>query len=320
MLKKTTLAILSLAMSGLAFAGDMGAPSCIPGDVTIPCEGRAWDLGAQALYLQPIYTADKGYERSLALGYKSVDPKWGWGYRIEGSYHFRTANDIIMTLMHYDIDTNHGDYLGPTILAPIPFPFRLHLENKFDQVNLVLGQRADLSVWDRVRFYGGLQYAKIRVDERNNYLLPRPLLLGLGILGLQQFRNADVNGVGPTVGIDYSYDLFSGFGLTANTATSILYGSTRFTEGYVFLPTGLVSFGSFSSQKVVVPSFEAKLGLRYLHACSQGILNLNAGFQALNYFQALESRGQAAGFASTLHSTDFALYGPYFGAKWVGDV
>lgn len=324
MLKKTTLAILGLALSGFASAGMYSpapVPSCTPGDVTVPCEAKRWDLGVQALYLQPTYSADKGYERRSAFSYKNVEPDWGWGYRIEGSYHFNTGNDVTMTLMHYDIDTDHGGYIGPTRFATSAVPFGLHEQNKFDQVNLVLGQHVDMGAWKKARFYGGLQYAKIRADFNSNYTAVPIALLSRGVLGLEQYRNADVNGVGPVIGIDYSYDLVGGFSVTANTATSILYGTTRYAEGYIFAPTGLLNFPSSHSHKTVVPSLEAKLGLSYLHNFVQGMLKLEGGFQALNYFLAFESRGQVGfGVNTSSHSTNFGLYGPYFGAKWVGNV
>lgn len=318
MLKKSTLAILGLAASGMSFAGTMG-PVCSPDGVTVPCEARQWDLGAQALYLRPTYSADKGYENSLAPRYKNTDPRWGWGYRIEGSFHYHYDNDLTLTYTHYDIDTDRGGYFGPTRFATSVLPFDFHRENKFDQVNLVLGQHVDMGTWTKVRFYGGLQYAKLRVDERLKYPLVPPALLQQGVLGFQQYRNADFNGGGPAIGMDYSVDLARGFSLTANAASSILYSSTRYAEGYIFAPTGLIRFIGNQSRKAIVPGLEARIGLGYAHPCAQGVLNLEGGFQTLNYFSVFESRGQV-GFNTRPHDTNFGLYGPYFGAKWVGNV
>ncbi|MBA3535241.1 MAG: hypothetical protein H0T84_01310 [Tatlockia sp.] len=319
MLKKITLTI-GLAASGFVSAGMYStplAPSCIPADVTVPCEARQWDLGVQALYFQPTYTADKGYERTSLTGYKNTEPKWGWGYRIEGSYHYNTGDDATMTLIHFDSTTNRGGFSGLTSFSSTRLPYSLGLSNKFDQVNLVLGQRVDMGVWKKARFYGGLQYAKIRVEQRRIYSVVPAALLQQRATGVEQYHNGEVYGVGPVLGIDYSYNLVHGFSVTANTATSLVYGTSRFAEGFIIAPTGLVRFNDSLSHKIVVPSFEVKLGLNYVHEWFQGALNLEGGFQALNYFNVFKSREQINTHPST---TNFGLYGPYFGAKWVGNV
>ena len=318
MLKKTTLAILSLAVSGFASAGTMG-PVCTPGDVTVPCEAKLWDLGAQALYLQPTYSADKGYVVDPAGNLRDSRPSWGWAYRIEGSYHFHTGNDITMTLLHYDIDTQFRNFVEQTAFALAPVAFAANLENKFDQVNIVLGQHTDMGTWKKARFYGGLQYAKIRADERNTSETIPPALFRSGVSSLQQYRTADFWGVGPTFGTDYSYDLVYGFSVTGNTAVSLLYGTARHTSGFVLGPQGLIDFPHSNSRKTVVPSLEAKLGLKYVYPMTNGVLNFEGGYQTLNYFNALESRRTGI-INSRFNASNFGLYGPYLGAKWIGNV
>ncbi len=319
MLKKTTLGILGLAVSSLVSAGgmDSGPPSCIPGNVTVPCETRKWDLGVQALYLQPTYSSNKGYEKSSTYGYKKTEPKWGWGYRIEGSYHYNTGDDITMTLIQFDNSTRRGGFIGATNFSNSFLPFNLEITNRFDQVNFILGQHVDMGDRKKARFYGGLQYAKIRLEERRNFSTLPAVLLLQGANRLQQYHNSEVYGVGPVIGIDYSYLLVNGLSLTANTATSLLYGTSRFTEGFRIGPTGLIRFNDNLSYKLVLPSFEAKLGLAYTHEWFNGDLNIEGGVQAINYFNVFKSSGQ---FNTQNGKTDFGLYGPYLGAKWVGNV
>lgn len=312
---KATLAILSFIMSGYALAGDMG--SCNPASVTAPCEARGWLFGAQALYLRPTYTVDEGYEYTSSGVFNEVD-KWGWGYRIEGAYQFNNGNDLTMNWSHYDIDGNHPGFAGLTPYSgAAAMPFNLFLDNKFNQVNLVLGQHVDMGTMEKMRFYGGFQYAKIQVDKTNNYLLVPPAIAFVAT-SLSQFRNSDYNGVGPVLGVDYSYNLSGGIRLLANTAGSILYGTSRYNAGFVFAPTGLVQTAVYASKKSVIPSLEAKLGLNYAYGFAQGMLNLDAGYQVINYFHALETRGPMS-FAVGQNS-NFGLFGPYFGVNWIGSI
>lgn len=324
MLKKTALAILGLAASGFASAGMYSpppAPSCTPGDVTVPCEAQKWDIGVQALYLKPVLSARRGYEiSSAATNATELSQDWGWGYRLEGSYHFNTGNDITMTWMHYDADANHGPFTG---ILPIPptnpsaWPITTYTDNKFDQVNLIMGQHVDMGLLKNARFYGGLQYAKIRNDQRDNYAAFPAFLRQQGVGAVYHSNNTDFNGVGPVVGIDYAYDLPSGFSITANTAGSILYGTSRYSSNLILGPSGLVPASVYASKKAIVPGMEAKLGLNYAYELAQGMLNIEGGYQVVNYFSALETRDYFG--TGRAGSSDFGLYGPYLGVKWVAN-
>lgn len=333
MYKKTTMAILGLSISGIAAAGMYSAPpapTCVPGDVTVPCEAKKWDLGIQALYLRPVYDADRVYENVTSdHHYNHLDTDWDWGFRLEGSYHFSTGNDITMNWTHYDNDHSQGGFNG-ALLTPIPqitFPvsadFSQEYQNKFDQVNLVFGQHVDMGMVKNARFYGGLQYADIRLDTQNNYVTPAnllPIFNLAGITSISAYRNADFNGVGPVTGIDYSYDLSNSFSITANGAAAILYGTSRTSSGWI-ASNGLMYRTLYGSKKAIVPELEAKLGVNYAHMAGEGVLNIQAGYQVMNYFNALQTSPliTVAGVIPAVKNTDYGLYGPYFGVKWIGN-
>ena len=91
MLNKKMIAALSFTISSIGFAGTMG-PVCVPGDVTVPCTMKQWDIGVQALYLKPTYRIDPGELFPLLPGaVDEVGTKWAMAFALEGSYHFSTG-------------------------------------------------------------------------------------------------------------------------------------------------------------------------------------------------------------------------------------
>jgi len=309
MLQRILGMALGFATSGIVAAGTMG-PVCAPGDVTVPCEANAWSLGVQALYLQPLNDSSRAYVVSSNTTYEK-DAKWGWGYALDGAYHFGTGNDLAASWMHYDVTSQLGNYIGVTPVGVTGYS--LSQKNMFDKVDLVLGQHVDFGLLKNARFYGGLQYANIRSSDSRSYQVP-PVALGLGITGVSSHDNSKYYGVGPVIGIDYSYDLPHGLSMTATTAGSILAGTSRNSTGFAYAPTGLVPTSTYMHKKSIVPGLEAKLGLNYAHAMAQGVLNIFGGYQALNYFNALPV---LTGTQNT--DSDFGLYGPYFGLSWLGN-
>lgn len=316
MLKKTTLALLSLTCSGFAIAGTMG-PVCAPGNVTIACEESKWDLGIQALYLKPSYGPALSYAPTATGNpIQKIDPADGWGYRMVGAWHFNTGNDITLNWSHYDVNSGAGAFTGQYLYGPalISSPYSLHLENKYDQVNLVMGQQVNFSLTNSARFYSGLQYADLRLDRSSSFVISNPVILG-NTSGVRHLNNTDFNGVGPTLGMDYAYQLMHGLSLTANTAGSVVYGSSRYNFATVY-GNGLVASSAYASKKTMVTSVEAKLGANYAWQIAEGLLNFEGGYQMVNYFNALQARPLTTG---ALRTADFGLYGPYFGVKWSGN-
>lgn len=337
---KLALALAALGISSGLYAGMYAAPpapTCTPGDVTVPCEAKKWDVGFRALYLKPVFDADAAYVSSATQNnhtqYNTYNQDWGWGFHLDVSYHFNTGNDLTVDWTHFDKDSNHnnlsGIYFDPTSQRFVSQgTFNASQNNNFDQVNFVMGQHVDMGVRKNARFYGGLQYARIRTEMLENFNRPGQIFNpGSGNSYSTRSLYSDTKGLGPVVGVDYSYDLGSGLSFVANAQSSLIYGNGRHTM--TNLVTSVVSGstsvarGDYYTKKSMIPSLEGQLGVNYAYAMPEGVLNLELGYQALNYFNALQTMGMNGAAAvlgrAPVADTDFALYGPYIGLKYVGD-
>jgi len=316
-LKKTAAAVLALGSSAV-FAGTMG-PVCTPGAVTVPCESTAWDFGVQALYLEHTGTDFFGERRgpfgTNPTGYwnqDGVNSDWEWGFKLEGSYHFGTGNDIDINWYHFN-PSHRFDLRDFTLTAFDPSldvadraDWRVHLRPEWDAVNFEFGQLVNFGEHKVIRFHGGVQYAHIKHRRTFDslYYINTPTVLPLN--GAFVFQE-EFNGAGPRVGMDMSYHIGNGFAIYANGATALLVGETRHHA-----LDRLRSYRLRGDRDEVVPEMEAKIGAMYTYATGSGDFTLDAGYMVTHYWNALHT-----GFTG---ATDFSVDGVYFGAKWVGNV
>lgn len=310
--KLTALAVLAV-VSSTAAAGTMG-PVCTPGNVTVPCERTAWDFGVQALYLEPAYSADMGYHGYYAdpllnaHHFHEANNDWGWGFKIEGSYHFSTGNDINVNWYHWDHDSDSNLNIYDITDFFTNFPHHVQWEPKWDAVNVEFGQHVDFGEFKNIRFHGGVQYARIEHDIHGHPW-------GYDYLG--GHANGDYNGFGPRVGADMSYDWGNGFAMYANGATAILVGDHDFHNYNMWMTHGW----NHGSKTSIVPELEAKLGATYTYPMAQGDLTLDAGWMWVNYFNAIhEGLVWDATAMPVMKESNFAVQGPFIGLKWVGNV
>ena len=236
MFKKTAIAALVLGFSGAASAAMYApapAPHCAAGNVTVPCERSAWDLGVDVLYAR-----SEDNQASTVAGFRA---KYGWGFRLEGSYHFGTGNDATLNWSHY----NKGSGVRQGVL------FR----SQFDWVNFEIGQHVDFGENVDVRFFGGVEYVNV-VDNAFGGPLIRvadPLV------------NGRYTGFGPRAGATAKYDFGNGFGVYSDAAMGLVVGKARDrTNGQNFYGSALTT--------------EAGIGVSYTHAMAQGDLTGRLGW------------------------------------------
>lgn len=318
--KKTAVAVLALGSSAV-FAGTMG-PVCAPGNVTVPCEKQAWDFGAQALILQPTYNSNLGFGNvtaasTTATRVDGLDPKWGWGFQIEGSYHFNTGNDFNLNWYHYSHSSSRtyadGALTGPFSIDP-----------KWDAVNFEFAQHVDFTDMKSLRLHAGVQYARLatNISAFDNGEVPA------FVPGALNSVNADVtfNGFGPRVGADMFFGVGNGFNIFANGAAAVLVGTNKSSvSGYPAVAAGAVSPNLSQNRNSIVPELEGKLGANYVYSMAQGDLSIDAGYMWVSYINAQSMNtldvGSVAAVASpSEHNSNFSLSGPFFGLKWVGNV
>ncbi len=240
MFKKTAIAALVLGFTGAASAAMYApapAPACAAGNVTVPCERSAWDLGVDALYLR----AEDNSLSNQALATMGR-AKMGWGFRVEGSYHFGTGNDVSLSWARY---SKAADLSGTGVSR---------LTNKFDIVNFEFGQQVDFGENVDMRFNAGVQWVKV-VDQ--NALIATPGTL---------VADSELTGFGPRVGAAVKYDFGNGFGVYVDSAVAVLAAK---------MENKLAAGGTMHGTAL---STDSSVGVAYTHAMAQGDLTARLGW------------------------------------------
>jgi len=338
-LKKTALAVIALG-STAAFAGTMG-PVCSAVNVTVPCENTAWDLGGRALYLQSssnagVYSQTTYTVPSATRGTTTYttgsDPKWGWGFQLEGSYHFSTGNDFNLNWYHYrnsrdftlasPVSVTNAWFSGSAASALTSLTLNSLTatgNSAWDQVNMEFGQHVDFGENKFARFHGGMNFSRVGVNGSAAYSESYTTANSTTYAGTRSISASSVyNGFGPRVGMDLTYDWGNGLSVYADGALSVLAGTSKSSATNYSVSTQPTSAaGTFQgtvarSHANVVGELDAKLGAMYTYAMAQGDLSLDIGWVFANYMSALQDANQA--------DADFGIQGLYFGLKWVGNV
>ncbi len=328
-LKKTAAAVLALSSSAV-FAGTMG-PVCSAVNVTVPCESTAWDVGGRALYLQPVYSGG-GYSYAAVNDnnrYVDYNKNWGWGFMIEGSYHFETGSDANLNWYHFSRSANksysvtNAGGLGALVAVSAATNGTVNTDPKWDAVNLEFGQHVDFGEKKNIRFHGGVQYARIAntttldatiVGSLTSSILPAPLS---GTYTASFQRKPTYNGFGPRIGADMDYEWGNGLGVYANGAMALLAGSSKVSNSYTDNQGSQLT--QSASKATISPELEAKLGLKYDYAVAQGDLTLDVGWMWVNYWNVTQSV-LGVGPVTAAQEGDFGVQGLYFGLKWLGNV
>ncbi len=239
MFKQTAIAALVLGFSGAASAAMyQPAPVCAAGTVTVPCEKSAWDLGVDALYLRA-----EDHQSSAVPITTSKRMDQGWGFRLEGSYHFGSGNDVVINWSRYD-KTTKNITTTPT-----------HLTNKFDMVNFELGQQVNLAEKVVMRFQGGLQYIDLTDHDVDTTAAPN-------------VQKNEMTGFGVRAGLGVKYSFTSGYYAYADSNLGLLAFQMKQTTAALAQTT--VHGTALTT--------DASVGVAYIYEMAQGDLTARVGW------------------------------------------
>lgn len=301
-LKKTTAAVIALGLSGLASASGY-APACTKYDVSIPCQVSGWDLGFEALVAEPM---------NQELFYQSVsgsptvrhqiDPKFKFGFRLEGSYHFGHGNDATLNWTRFD-----QDYTGAIASTLTGLDARTSF--KYDLVNLELAQRFDVGPRFDLRTYFGPSFMRVDqfIDSTTSTSSP-----------VSFTRSASkFHGGGFRGGFDGLYQLTSGFSLAMHGSSGLLVGDVE-SRNFTVSTTGVVAGPTVTTNidtRTVVPFGEAKMGLNYATGSSWGNVSLEGGYFLSGAFNSIHHVLASSTLPNAVSVSDFGLHGFYFTGK-----
>jgi hypothetical protein len=269
-----------------------------------------------------------------------VHPSYHFGFDVGIAGIFHSSNSTLsLNWEHFHTLDSHSktvapeNMLGPFFeIGPDASPYkkaRGHSFFCFDEVDLDYGVFVDFGSRLRTDLYAGVSFAKIRQTQH------------------VKFESNDGNtartirphsrfwGVGPQIGVDFSYRIIKGFNLIGSGVGSIYVGMmenfTRYKSGSpVFMMAGFEvpnkQRTTVSDRSQVVPGLEGKLGLSYVYTFKRHwMIALKAGYQAQIYLNAIQSTDIASQvnvppvpasggvyvrtFTRTL--SNFALAGPF---------
>lgn len=298
-------------MNNCLFAGVMGT-ECVRGNVTIPCPGQDWEVGAHALYLQPAmegfdYYLYKTNATGTSITAYEAQPSWGWGFDLEAGYHFSSGNDVNVNWYHLNYAASQTINIANGLLIPPigSYPTQEKISTNWNALNVEVGQVMAFDDYKTLRFHGGLQFASINAhDQNNNFILTQ-----------FQYESVSFYGVGPRVGADGSYNFNNGLSFSAKGAFALLMGRGSFSSNW---NTVTPIYGSYisGSRTQITPELEAKLAASYNYLFAFGDLSADIGWMWVSYLQAL---AESFPGVATAHS-NFGVSGPYVGLKWVGNL
>lgn len=324
-------------------------------NVTAPAQSGSWSFGAMAVLMEPTnagytyanqydYSLDSRgndpiYQSSTPLGF---DEPYHWWFSADVRYAFPGhGRDVILAYegLHGStsasasnnpddmLNANEYRYLLNVVTQTNVDDIQATSKTQYDAGDLLFGQKFDVGQRIQLHPFLGLRYARIAVQMNFEDDFGSDPSAGEG--GTENgVEESTFSGIGPRFGSDATVNLGQGFSIRGRLGLSALIGPQQYNESFqqIFYlhPSsgGIEDYPAYYkqdpiSQTRIIPEIDARLGLNYsYHFESKTALGIEAGWQALNYFQAVDNPPDEFALGETgasLHEdySNFGLQGPY---------
>lgn len=312
MLKKVSVALLGLGFSAIALAGAPKDQVVMPTGINLlaPDSVGSWMVGLEALYAKStspnfLYFAPSDFSVPVStIKNKSVDNDSHWGGTADFSYMFPgQSRDLKFVYTHLETpdSSSTGDVFGLFDSS------RGHIRQTYNAVDGVLGQWVRIGNRVDLHPFGGLRYANINTHasiQEGDSLIP-------AFSGLVVGYHTQFQGLGPRAGIDVDVNVGSGVSIVSTVGASLLVGDVN--ESRTATASAFNVHTSADEEEHVVPELDARLGMHYSYSFDTNtVLGLELGYQAVNYFNAVDLDNIDLGTPNTVNnSEDYNYYGPY---------
>jgi hypothetical protein len=329
-IKRLSLALLALGLSAPIFAD-----SSSPFAVTVPNQNGGFNIGLDALYLQPsagnlsygtVYNGSTSTTGASISGtVQTVDPTYHWGFDANIGYRIpNTGNDVNLDWTHLGNMSNSSSSFAPAGGSfeqvggnGVTYTTQAGYANtqfQYDAVNLDAGQAVMFGDYFKFHAFTGARYANLQQKQDNIYGKTTDNVLQNTYLD----QNSQFKGLGPQVGFDGRACLPYNFGLDASLTGSLLVGSIDSNASIQRIPTitdkaVVLSFTNNNNDRVV-PALDGKLGVDYtinFNNADRSSMMIQAGYQVTNYF-GVSNMILTNGVNS---DNNVAFDGPYAGIK-----
>jgi hypothetical protein len=321
-------------------------------DASDLCCGGSFTVGAEWIYFRP--SVDSPYfvldpslltiNGTVPIGITVLsgerianDFNYHSGYRVFGQVDFENCtffNGRWTSLNTTATETVKGSNLLP-ILGPVNFLINLILtladaNSNFNYQSFegVFGQTFFNRNYLQLTAKAGIEYARTQLDNQYRYViltgvvLPIVLPAGTSILALRD--QAEFWGVGPELGLDFSYMLPCHFSIKGYGTGSLLVSKMESQSSANALDgSGLpltLGIYNITSENIwrVVPAVDFRIGLNYGFSLCSCCFDIEVGYEALAYINALPEpravESLSAGLSADVYS-NVTMYGPYIAAS-----